>query len=329
MPPEIKNYLNDIRSQLHLDPHTERQIISELYNYFNEKISELRTRGLSEIEAAREAISACGRPRVIARMWYEACSRGSWGEACMSALPHVLIAALFFSHMWNNKVIGPAMFLFIVAVTLTGWRRGKPCWIYPWIGYSFLPMIIAIFSSGDVYKQILLFIQTGEGPLPQAWIIATVVLLFVATLWIIIGTTIKVVRRDWILASMMLVPLPVISSWLFNIEQAGGLFQAHTAALYEWDISMGILLLVLGGSSAVFIRLRQRALKIIAILTMGAIGAMVVAGNFLPHLGFLGLLISLVVSLLALISPILIEARIGHGEVNNDALLSDVITSKS
>jgi hypothetical protein len=90
---------------------------------------------------------------------------------------------------------------------------------------------------------------------------------------------------------------------------------------------MGVLLVVLGGSSAIFIRLRQRALKIIAILTMGAVGAVVVSGNFLPHLGFLGLLISLVVSLLALISPILIEARIGHGEVNNDALLSDVTTS--
>jgi hypothetical protein len=125
----------------------------------------------------------------------------------------------------------------------------------------------------------------------------------------------------------MLVPLPVISSWLFNIEQAGGLFQGNAAVLYQWDISLGVLLLVLGGSSAVFIRLRQRALRIIAILTMGAVGAVVVAGNFLPHLGFLGLLISLVVSLLFLISPILIEARIGHGEVNNDSLLSDVTSS--
>ena len=329
MLPEIKSYLNDIRSQLHLDPHTERQIISELYNYFNEKISELRTRGLSEIDAAREAISACGRPRVIARMWYEACSRGSWGEACLSAMPHILVAVLFFSHLWNNVVFGPAMFMLIVAVTLLGWRRGKPCWLYPWIGYSFFPLIIAVFASGDVYKQILFFILTGQGPLPQAWAIAVVVLLFLSSLWIIISTTVKVVRRDWILASMMLVSLPVMTSWLYNIEQVGGLFQGHTSALYQWDISMGILLVVLGGSSAVFIRLRQRALRILAILTMGAVGAVVVACNFLPHLGFLGLLISMVFSLLFLLSPILIEARIGHGEVKNESFLSDVLTSNS
>jgi hypothetical protein len=327
MLPEIRNYLNDIKSQLHLDPLTERQIISELYIYFTEKISELRDRGFSEMDAAREAIKACGRPRVIARLWYEACSKGSWTEACLGALPHIMIAVLFLSHLWNHLVIGPIVFLLIVMVTIFGWWRGKPCWLYSWIGYSLFPLIIAGFAYHDVFAQLISFVKTGEGPLPDGWIIAAVVLLLLLSIWITVHTIIKVIKRDWILASMMLVPIPVMTSWLYNIEQVGGLFQAQSAALYQWDISMGLLLLVLAANSIIFIRLRQRALKVMAIITMGAVGGMVVAFNFLHDWGFFGLLLALVVSLLILLSPAVIEARIGHGETKGDAWLSDTLTS--
>jgi hypothetical protein len=329
MLPEIRNYLNDIKSHLYLDPITERQIIGELISYFHEKISELRDRGFSEIEAAREAITACGRPRVIARLWYEACSRGSWTEAALSALPHVIVAGLFLSHMWNDAIVGPVIFLLIVMITLFGWWKGKSCWLYPWIGYSMFPLIVAEFASLPVYTRLIHFVITGTGPLPPAWMIAMVVLLLLGSIWIFVSTTIKVIRRDWILASMMLIPLPVMTSWLYNIEQAGGLFRNHAAALYQWDISMGLLLLVLAASSILFIRLRQRALRIISIITMGAVGGMVVAFNFLHDLGFFGLLLALVVSLLFLLSPAVIEARIGHGETKEDSLLSDILSSNT
>jgi hypothetical protein len=289
MLPEIKYYLNDIKSQLHLDPFTERQIIDELYAYFSEKISELRNRGFSEMDAAREAIKACGRPRVIAKLWYEACSRGSWTEAALSAVPHVLVACLFLSHVWNHVFLGPALFMSIVVVTIFGWWRTRPCWLYPWAGYSMFPLIVGGFACSGIFSQIISFIRTGLGPLPPAWVIAMVVLYVLGATWIIVNTIVKVVKRDWILASMMLAPLPVMVSWLYNIQQAGGLFQAHPVALYQWDISIGVLLLVLAGSSIVFIRLRKRALKIISLITMAAVGGMVVAFNFLHDLGFFGM----------------------------------------
>jgi hypothetical protein len=47
MLPEVREYLEDVRSHLHLDTATERQIISELYSYFQEKVAELQDRGIS------------------------------------------------------------------------------------------------------------------------------------------------------------------------------------------------------------------------------------------------------------------------------------------
>ena len=39
---EVRSYLDDVRSHLHLDPATERQVIGELYTYFQEKVDELQ-----------------------------------------------------------------------------------------------------------------------------------------------------------------------------------------------------------------------------------------------------------------------------------------------
>ena len=40
MLPEIRDYLDEVRSHLHLDPATERRAIKELYSYFLEKVRE-------------------------------------------------------------------------------------------------------------------------------------------------------------------------------------------------------------------------------------------------------------------------------------------------
>ncbi len=77
MLPEVRNYLDDVRSHLRLDPVTERQVISELYAYFQERIPELQGKGIPERDATREVIKSFGRARVVARLMYEAYSGGS------------------------------------------------------------------------------------------------------------------------------------------------------------------------------------------------------------------------------------------------------------
>jgi hypothetical protein len=314
MLPEVRRYLDNVRSHLFLDPKTEKRVIGELYTYFQEKIEELQGHGLSQRQATREAIKSFGRARVVARLMYEAYSKGSWPEALLSALPHLIVAGLFISHLWYHPFLSPMVFAMLVGVTLLGWWHGKPNWMYPWIGYSYLPFLFGGYASFPVLKQTAAFLIRGQGSLPPIYILMLVFALLAFSLWIIIRTTVRVVRRDWILASLMLVPLPILGSWLFNIEQAGGLFHSSFAVLDQWDTAMAPVFTLLAAASAIFIRLRQRILKVAALVTLGVLAATIIGHTFWGELGFLGFVAAAFLSLLFLLSPALLEARIGHGE---------------
>jgi hypothetical protein len=250
---------------------------------------------------------------------YEAYSKGSRTEAFLSSLPHLIVTGLFISHLWRHPILAPIAFASIVCVTLYGWWHGKPNWLYSWIGYSLLPLLIAGYASRPALEQTASFLLGRSEALPSIWILLLIGALFSFSLWIIIRTTIRVVRRDWVLASLMLVPLPILASWLFNIEQLGSLFQYGSLALYQWDAPMASVLTFLAAASAIFIRLRKRILKIVALVTLG-----VIAGTMAGHIlwgnpGLLGLLAAAFLMLLFLLGPALLEARIGHGELRGES----------
>jgi len=326
---EIRNYLDEVRSHLHLDPVTERQVIGELYTHFQEKVAELRQKGVSEKEAARAAIESFGRARVVARLMYEACSKGNWSDAMMASLPHLLLASLFASHLWRDLLMAPIIFIAIVCVTLFGWWHGKPNWLYSWIGYSLVPLLIGGYASWPTLHQAASFLFTREGSLPSGWSLLLVFALFAFSLWVIIMTTNRVIRRDWILASMMLVPLPILGSWLFNIEQFGGLFQGNAAALHQWDTTMALAFVVLAVTSATFILLRRRVLKVGAVIIVGSIALAMVGHNLWGGLGFFGLLGLFLLMLIFLFTPAFVESKIGHGEQRGDAWWSAYWTEHS
>jgi hypothetical protein len=319
MLPEIRDYLTEVRSHLHLDPSTEWWIIRDLHGYFEEKIGDLRNAGLSEREAARVAIDSCGRPRVMARRMYEAHSKGSWSEAAIACLPHLIIAGLFLSHLWRHPIVAPIVLGAIVYITLYGWWHGKPSWLYPWAGYSLLPLLIGGYVSWPTIRQAASSPLGGDGPFPNIGVLLVISALFVSSIWVIARTTIRVVRRDWILASMMLVPLPIFGGWLISLEQYGGLFSTDFEALYLWDVPMALALVTLAVTSATFVRLRQRVLKVGALISIGSIALAMVAHDHLGDQGFWSLLSTSFILLLFLLSPALLKAKPGHGEQGTEA----------
>ena len=319
MLPALRNYLEEIRAHLHLDTVPEKRVIGELYTHFQEKIAELQQKGTSEEDATRAAMESFGRARVVARLMYEAYSKGSWVEAVLASAPHLIIAGLFAGHLWRHPVLAPMAFTLIVGVTLFGWWHGKPNWLYSWIGYSLLPLMFIGYNSWFIAQQTASFLIWGYGTLPSIWTILLLFAFYILSLWIIVSTTIRVVKRDWILASLMLVPLPILGGWFFNIAQVGGLFQSSGPAIYQWDSAMPLVLMVLGGASASFIRLRQRGLKAWALVTISVIAGTTAGHNLWGDLGFFGLLMISLLLLIFLLSPAVLEARIGHGESKGEA----------
>lgn len=310
---EILRYLEEVRSHLHLDPATELRTIRELHSYFEEKISELLEEGLSQEEATRVAIRSCGRPRVIALRMYEAYSQGNWIEAVLAFLPHFILAGLFWFHLWSQPLFMVAVFGFILAITLYGWWYGKPGWVYPWVSYSLLGLVIGGYILEGAVTQAVTSLISGQEQFNSIMVLLVALVLLVPCVWILVRISTSVVRRDWILASLMLVTVPVAVGWLWNMERFGGLFSGSAEGLHSLDVAMSLALSTLGVTSATFIRLRQRVLKVGALVVIGSIALSTVVHNIWGDKGLLSTLVASLLMFLVVLSPALLEARIGHG----------------
>jgi hypothetical protein len=304
MLPEVNNYLDEVRAHLHLSPAIERQVVGEFYTHFQERVKDLRQQGLAEGEATLTAIDSFGRARVVARLMYEACSKGSWTDAAMAGLPHLIVAGLFAAHLWQYVLPSSLAFAVIVGVTLLGWWRGKPNWLYSWMGYSLIPILVIGYTSWYTTP-------------PNLWVLGLVLIYYGLAVWLIVSISIRVVRRDWILASFLLAPLPIVGCWLFNIQQTGVLFR-YAPALGQWDMAMALAATVLAITSAAFIRLRPRALKVGAVITVSSVALAMVADRLWGNVGFFGLLAFSLVSLVFLSLPALLRATLRPAQMEKN-----------
>jgi len=315
---EVSVYLDEVRTHLHLDPRTERRVISELYTHFQEKMVDLETQGFPETEAAKVALSSFGEARWIARLMYEAHSRGTWTEALISCQPHLIVAVLFATHIWRQPALLGAAFAAIAIISLLGWRRGAPNWLYSWIGYAVLPLLVVSYFSTDPFARAVSFLLRGEAMPAPLWHLAALVFLYSFTLWLVASTAVRAARRDWILLTLALLPLPVLGIWFVALGQSGGFLGNAMLSLEtsfsRWDSAMADFFVVLGVSTALFIRLRQRALKVGAVIATGIIGSAAAANSIWGDLGLLRLVGLCLLFLVFLTVPLLIHAMARHNQ---------------
>jgi hypothetical protein len=323
---EVSTYLQEVKTHLHLDPGTERRVMSELYAHFEEKVSDLQGQGVPEPEATREAIASFGGARSIARLIYEAHSRGSWTEALISCQPHLIIAALFFTHVWRYPVLLAAAFTAITLIAIFGWRKGAPLWLYSWLGYAVFPLLILSYMFRDPVTRTIIFLFTGGGSAAPLWHLGALALLYAFTLWLLVSAVIRVARRDWIFVSLMLLPLPVLAIWLISVTQTGIVLPDALRGLGDrfsrWDSAMASFCATLGVTCVLFIRVRQRALKALSVISVGMVGSAAVVRSIWADPGLFSLVVVSFCLLLFLTSPFLVHAFVGREEEPKEAPLS-------
>jgi len=324
MQPEVATYLDEVKTHLHLDPDTESRVISELYSHLQEKVNELQESGASEPEATREALASFGGARAIARLTYEAYSRGSWVEALIGCQPHMIVAALFATHVWRQPVMLVAAFSAILLIALLGWRSGTPTWLYSWMGYAVFPFMILTGVSWDPVVRTVTFAIRGTGTPAPVWELAVLGVFCAFAIWLIAATTVRTARRDWILASLMLLPLPVLAIWLITISQSEGFvlnaLRSFEARFSRWDMAMAYFSATLGVASVLFIRVRQRALKAGAVLAVGIIGGAAVLRSIWSVPGVFWLIVLSLALFAFLTSPLLLRTVVGREAEPKQAL---------
>jgi len=296
----LSYYLDVIRDNLRLDPSTEGEVISELETHIEDKLQELKDTGLSDEEAASTCMKLLGSAKQIGRQIYEAHSQGSWRQALLASAPHLLFGLLFALNWWQGIGWLPVMLALVLAAAIYGWWHGKPTWLFPWLGYSLLPVIVA--------GLLLLYLPTG-------WSWLAIIIYIPLALWFLYSVIIQTIRRDWLHSSLMLFPVPIIVGWFLATELGGKFPEVSTERLYELAPWIGLSFLALAASVTAFIRLRQRWLKIAILVVSGLSTLAMVAYYAEGRLNWPTFLVLILVMFGLFLTPALVERRIRRQRV--------------
>lgn len=262
MTPVLSQYLEAIKDNLRLDPAEELDVINELETHIEDRVQELKQTGLTEEEATRTCLRLLGSARVIARQIYEAHSQRHWKQAILAATPHLVYGVLFALNWWQYIGWGTVMLMVVLSIVLYGLWRGKPSWVFPWLGYTLLPVAVA--------GILLLY-------LPRGWYwIAVPVYMFLASWWVysIIEQTI---RTDWLFSTLMLLPTPIVIGWVLAIRPWTGSAPEIFGRIYDFAPAIALSFLALALTIVAFLRIRQRWLRATLLILSGLLTLTMIA----------------------------------------------------
>jgi len=293
----LSHYLDSVRENLKLDSSTEQEVIQELAAHIEDEVQELKDSGLSEEEAANTCLTLMGSAKTLARQIYESHSQGSWTQALFAAMPHLLFGLLFALSWWQGIIGLLAVLVVVLSVVVYGWWRGKPSWLFSWLGYSLLPVVFA--------GLLLLYLPAG-----WAWI--AILVYIPMALWLVCSFTLKTIKRDWLYSSLMLLPLPIIIGWFLAVEPVDKMPAYWLQRLQEFAPWIGLTFLSLGVAVTTFIRLRKRWLRIAVLIMSGLITLTMIAYYTEGRLSVPAFLALIIVMLILLLSPALVERTLKH-----------------
>jgi len=291
----LNHYLENIRDKLRLDFSEEREVINELETHIEDRLQELKEAGLPEEEAAETCLGLLGSAKLIARQIYEAHSQGTWRQALLASMPHLLFGILFVLNWWQHVVWLAIILTLVLSTAIYGWWHGKPTWVFPWLGYSLLPVVAA--------GLLLLY-------LPKGWSLLAIPLYFPLALWWLYYIMVQTTKRDWLFSSAMLLPIPIITGWFLAVEPGGRFTEYSMQRVYDFAPWIGLSFLALALTMAAFIRLRQRWLRAAILIISGLLTLTMVAYYANGRLSLPAFLVLILAMWGLFLIPALLERRI-------------------
>ena len=320
MPFEVTNYLHSLARKLHLDPAEKDDIIQELEAHLEDKAAELETQGVDRDTAMARAVAEMGAPNAVARGMYEVHSPGVWRDVLLSTIPHFLLAALFALHLWSHYFLVSLLLIAIAFVTWRNWRAGSPSkWSYSWMGYSLAaPALSWLLSLTTLGYGAWTLLTTGQLPF-------NVVLFFLLigyvpfSMWIMANVIFKMVKRDWLLASLTALPFPFLTSWVLFLNWQGGLWSEHAERMQDSDTARAFIFVAMAVTTAVFLKVGPRLLRIGLLTVSTSILVVITAASLPVSLNVLAVVLMIVASLAFLLSPAMLESKVERRQLEAEA----------
>ena len=311
MPGVINNYLSSLARFLHLDPHREKEILEELQAHIEDKAAEKEAEGLDRESALACAVEEMGAPERVASRMYAVHSPGVWRDVILAVVPHFLLAALFALHLWSYYFLVFVVLVCMAFVTWRNWRAGHPSqWSYTWMGYTLAaPAISWLLCLITLSYGAWTLVTTGRLPFNIA-----LFLLLIGyvpfSMWIVFNVVSKIAKRDWLLVSLTALPFPFLTSWVLFLNWSGGLWSDHAERMQQSDTARAFIFLALAITTAVFLKVGPRLLRIGLLALITAILIVITALSLPVDLGFVAVGLMILASLAFLLSPAVLEAKI-------------------
>ena len=326
MPFEVTNYLYALARRLHLDPAEKDEIIQELEGHLEDKAAELESQGMDHEAAIARAVQEMGAPNAVARGMYEVHSTSVWRDVLLATIPHFLLASLFALHLWSQYFLVSLLLIAIAFVTWRNWRAGNPSkWSYSWMGYSLAaPALSWLLSLITLGYGAWTLVTTGE--LPFNTVIFFLLIGYVPfSMWVMANVIFKMMRRDWLLASLTGLPFPFLTSWILFLNWQGGLWSDHSERMQDSDTARVFIFLAMAVTTAVFFKVGPRLLRIGLLTVATSILVAITAASLPVSLSALAVVLMIVASLAFLLSPAMLESKMerrrleaeGVGEVSD------------
>ncbi len=291
-----------------MDAPARRDVLNEMRGHIQEEVADLMEQGYTEEEAVRIASESFGTLDNLVQELNEVHNHSNWVQTLIAALPHLIFALLFALHLWSNMAWLVIILICTVGVTIYGWHHNKPTWLFTWLGYALIPLlIVGIFLLEQASKADTMI------PSWLAW--PLMIVYFPVILWFFLHIMIQVLRRDWLLGSLMALPVPPIVGWLMTAPWKSELLGAGTPALQSLEPWVALSFLTLAGIVALFTRLKQRPLKVGVLLLSGLTFLFIITFSTGGSVGIMTLVIVGFMAVLLLILPALLEQRLARAEV--------------
>jgi hypothetical protein len=297
MTSELSRYLENIKYLSRLEPPDGSGVMSELKAHIEDEVKDLEASGLSEDEATETCLGQMGATEVVARRIYEAYSQGSWPQALLAAMPHLLFGLLFILNWWHYPGWLSIVLILTSTTTFYGWVHGRPAWVFSWLGYTLLPIL---------FLGILMLY------LPDLWSMLTLVIYLPLAMWWVFRLIVQTTMRDWLFSSLMLLPLPVIAGWCLAVMPGGRINADTLLRLNYFAPWIGLSFITLALTIVAFLRIRQRALRVGLLAASGLLTLTLVAYYTMGRLNTLTFLGLVIVMWSVLLVPPVLERFLGY-----------------
>jgi len=252
IPNRLAEFACTLVSAVRVDSRERACIDREVRTHLEDSWTELRRCGLDEDEARRAAVESFGNPREIATELAAVHSAGTWRDAFLTSLPHLLVALLLTAYFRNSPECAIAFALAAGIGVVHVVKHRAPAWSFSWLGYWLLPVVLVAFMLLGATRW---------------WGLAGLAYTPVA-LFVIVYVIQRTASRDLLYVSLMLAPWVVVTAWCVATHNLSDLQHGmvNDYGLHGYGRDMVGTFVALAISSFVFARVRPRWAKALALL---------------------------------------------------------------